>query len=125
MTRREPQRALLIDDDTVVRNVLRDIVTSFGYRADAAASGAEGLTLLEQNRYDVVLTDLRMPQMTGWQVLAAVRARDARTPVIIMTGSPVHADDHRIAQPGVLLVRKPVEPRILQEALRRALNGPR
>lgn len=45
--------------------------------------------------------------MTGWQVLAAVRARDPRMPVIIITGSPVYADDRCIVQPGVLLVRKP------------------
>src|SRR5574341_1396575 len=112
---REPQRALLIDDDRVVRSVLREIVMSFGYEADAAASGAEGIALFEQNRYDVVLTDLRMPQMTDWQVLAAVRARDARTPVIIITGSPLYPDDRRISEPGVLLVRKPVEPRVLEE----------
>lgn len=122
---REPQRALLIDDDRVVRSVLREIVMSFGYEADAAASGAEGIALFEQNRYDVVLTDLRMPQMTGWQVLAAVRARDARTPVIIITGSPLYPDDRRISEPGVLLVRKPVEPRVLQEALRRVLSESR
>ena len=121
--RMDLQRALLIDDDRLVRTVLGEIVTSFGYRTDVAAGGADGLTLLEQNDYDVVLTDLLMPQMSGWQVLAAVRARDAHTPVIIITGSAVHPDDDRIAQPGVLLVRKPVEPGLLREALSRALRA--
>ncbi len=118
-----PQRALVVDDNTVVRRVLQDIVTSFGYRADAAADGPEAIAMFEQNGYDVVLTDLLMPRMSGWQVLAAVRERDPRTPVIILTGSHVYADDHRIAQPGVTLVPKPIEMQILREALSRVLRA--
>lgn len=123
MNDQRPQRALVIDDNTVVRRVLQDIVTSFGYSADVAADGPEAIALFEQNGYDVVLTDLLMPRMSGWQVLAAVRERDPKTPVIIITGSHVYADDHRIAQPGVTLVKKPVEMHILREALSRVLRG--
>src|SRR5438093_10804647 len=65
--RNHPKRALLIDDDNGVRNVIFDIVTSFGYVTDAAANGPEGLALFEKNLYDVVLTDLLMPGMTGWE----------------------------------------------------------
>jgi len=56
-------------------------------------------------------------------VLAAVRERDPRTPVIILTGSHVYADDHRIAQPGVTLVPKPIEMPVLREALSRVLRA--
>lgn len=125
MNGQRPRRVLVIDDDTVVRDVLQDVVTSLGYAADIAASGPEGIALFETGRYDVVLTDLRMPGMTGWEVLAAVRALDPRIPVIIVTGSAVHPDDDRIAQPGVALVKKPVEADALEEALSRALGrGP-
>ena len=50
--RNHPKRALLIDDDNGVRNVIFDIVTSFGYVTDAAANGPEGLALFEKNLYD-------------------------------------------------------------------------
>lgn len=123
MNDQRPQRALVIDDNIVVRRVLQDLVTSFGYRADVAADGPEAIALFEQNGYDVVLTDLAMPRMSGWQVLAAVRERDPKTPVIIVTGSHVYADDHRIAQPGVTLVPKPVEMHTLREALSRVLTA--
>lgn len=123
MTDQRPQRALVIDDNTTVRRMLRDIVTSFGYSADVAADGPEAIALFEQNRYDVVLTDLLMPRMSGWQVLEAVRERDPKTPVIIVTGSHVYADDQRITQPGVTLVAKPVEMRSLREALSRVLTA--
>ncbi len=123
MNDRRPQRALVIDDNTIVRRVLQDLVTSCGYRADVAADGPEAIALFEQNRYDVVLTDLLMPRMSGWQVLAAVREREPKTPVIIVTGSHVYADDQRIAQPGVTLVPKPVEMHALREALSRVLRA--
>jgi len=117
-------RALVIDDDDLVRNVIYDLVKSFGYDADMAASGAEGLALFDRRHYDVVLTDLLMPGMTGWEVLAAVRERDSKIPVLLVTGSAVYADDVRPSQPGVMLVKKPVDLQILENALSRVLaNG--
>ena len=117
-------RALVIDDDDLVRNVIYDLVKSFGYDADMAASGAEGLALFDRHHYDVVLTDLLMPGMTGWEVLAAVRERDSKIPVLLVTGSAVYADDVRPSQPGVMLVKKPVDLQILENALSRVLaNG--
>ena len=94
--RNHPKRALLIDDDNGVRNVIFDIVTSFGYVTDAAANGPEGLALFEKNLYDVVLTDLLMPGMTGWEVLRALRRLDPKIPVVIVTGADVWAGDGHI-----------------------------
>ncbi len=117
-------RALVIDDDDLVRNIIYDLVKSFGYDADMAASGAEGLALFDRHHYDVVLTDLLMPGMTGWEVLAAVRERDSKIPVLLVTGSAVYADDVRPRQPGVMLIKKPVDLQILENALSRVLaNG--
>jgi len=120
--RNHPKRALLIDDDEGVRNVIHDIVTSFGYVTDAAANGPEGLALFEKNLYDVVLTDLLMPGMTGWDVLQALRRLDPKIPVVIVTGANIWADDCRILQPAVALVRKPVDMRVLQTALSQVLG---
>ncbi len=116
------RRALVIDDDTRVRDTLQEIMTSFGYSAATAASGPEGISLFDKGRYDVVLTDLMMPDMTGWEVLAAVRALDPEIPVIIVTGAPVYADDRRIALPPVAFVRKPVDMEILEKALSSVLR---
>jgi len=118
-----PKRALLIDDDKGVRNIIFDIVTSFGYVTDTAANGPEGLALFQKNLYDVVLTDLLMPGMTGWEVLQALRRLDPTIPVVIVTGADVWAGDCRFLQPAVALVRKPVDMRILETALSRLLGG--
>ena len=118
----QDSRILLVDDNTVVRDMLVDLVASLGYRADAAASGEEALKLFDRGQYGVVLTDLVMPGMSGWDVLAAVRQRDAHIPIIIVTGSPV-VGDPRAFQPGVAVLKKPVDVTALDAMIKRMLGA--
>ena len=114
-------KILLVDDNAVVRDMLVDLVESLGYAADAAGGGAEALTLFDQNRYDIVLTDLLMPGMSGWEVLAAIRQRDPRMPVVIITGTPA-VGDPRASQSGVALLRKPVDVKALDDTIKEKLS---
>ena len=114
-------KILLVDDNAVVRDMLVDLVGSLGYVADAASGGAEALALFDRNRYDIVLTDLLMPGMSGWEVLAAVRQRDPRMPVVIITGTPA-VGDPRAAQPGVAVLKKPVDVKALNETIKEKLT---
>jgi CheY-like chemotaxis protein len=116
------RRALLVDDNEAVRGALHEVVTRLGYDTDAAAGGREALALFETNHYDVVLTDLLMPGMTGFDLLEAVRLRNPKIPVVIVTGAAVYADDRRVARPGVVLVRKPVDIAFLESALTQVLQ---
>jgi CheY-like chemotaxis protein len=114
-------KILLVDDNTVVRDMLVDLVGSLGYVADAASGGTEALALFDLNRYDIVLTDLLMPGMSGWEVLAAVRQRDPRMPVVIITGTPA-VGDPRASQPGVAVLKKPVDVKALDDTIKEKLN---
>ncbi len=76
---------LLIDDDDSLRRVMEFSLVEAGYRVLAAASGEEGLRFFDQEAYDAVITDITMPGMSGMEVLAKVRERDERLPVIIIT----------------------------------------
>jgi len=121
MSRLSPDpRILLVDDNHVVRDMLVDLVGSLGYRADAAASGVEALALFDRGQYDVVLTDLMMPGMSGWEVLAALRQRDPQLPIIILTGTPAIGDP-RAAQTGVAVLRKPIDVTALEATIKRML----
>ena len=122
MAQSQDSRILLVDDNTVVRDMLVDLVASLGYRADAAASGEEALELFDRGQYRVVLTDLVMPGMSGWDVLAAVRQRDAHIPIIIVTGSPV-VGDPRAFQPGVAVLKKPVDVTALDAMIKQMLSA--
>jgi two-component system, cell cycle sensor histidine kinase and response regulator CckA len=115
-------KILLVDDNAVVRDMLVDLVGSLGYHADGAASGQEALELFDRRTYGMVLTDLVMPGMSGWDVLAAVRQRDATIPVVIVTGSPIIGDP-RTYQPGVAVLKKPVDVAALDTMIKRMLHA--
>jgi CheY-like chemotaxis protein len=115
-------KILLVDDNPVVRDMLVDLVGSLGYAADAASSGAEALALFDQNRYDIVLTDLLMPGMSGWEVVAAVRQRNPQMPVVIITGTAPTVDDPRATQAGVAVLRKPVDVKALDDTIKEKLT---
>ena len=118
----QESKILLVDDNTVVRDMLVDLVGSLGYHADAAAGGEEALAMFDRGHYGMVLTDLLMPGMSGWDVLAALRQRDPHIPVVIVTGSPVIGDP-RASQPGVAVLKKPVDVAVLDSMIKRMLQA--
>jgi DNA-binding NtrC family response regulator len=79
------QRILIVEDKEGVRRMLRQTLEAAGYPAAEAADGAEAVRLLEENRYDVIITDLKLPKRDGLQVLAAARGADPDAQVIVMT----------------------------------------
>jgi len=85
------KRVLIVDDDTSIVNVLRDALGLFRhdhpYTVETAADGAEGLAALESYPFDLILLDLYMPRMTGLELLAEMRRRGLKTPVLMLTGN--------------------------------------
>jgi GAF domain-containing protein/CheY-like chemotaxis protein len=77
---------LVIDDEGDVRELVAEVLSSCGHRITAAAGGREGLACFEAGRYDVVLTDLGMPDLNGWEVARAIKSARAETPVLLLTG---------------------------------------
>ena len=100
-------RLLVVDDEAPVRRMLLDVFRSFGYDVVVAASGDEALSLFAEGGYDVVVTDLLMPGMNGWEVIARVRRAAPRVPVILLTGSAPDIDVERVRRERVTLVHKP------------------
>lgn len=91
------KRILVIDDDPLVRRSLQMLLSQAGYAVEAAASGMEGLEKLPEGHFDLVMTDVRMPEMDGFAVLRAIRdycAASQRPPFeeVVLTGyNDVHA----------------------------------
>ncbi len=76
---------LVVDDEASVLEALADILTDSGYQVECAASGSEGLQKIETINPDVVLLDIRMPDIDGIKVLELVKRRGDRTPIILIT----------------------------------------
>jgi two-component system, cell cycle sensor histidine kinase and response regulator CckA len=77
---------LVIDDDSKVRAALVEMLRVLGYHAEEAASGRQGIERIEQEQFELVLTDLSMPEMDGWAVAAEVRRRWPSTKIVLITG---------------------------------------
>lgn len=82
----QPKKHLLIiDDEDNMRHMLRSLLEGHGYLVDTAANGREGLQLAEQNQYDSILCDIRMPEMDGMAFLLAARPYISQANVIMMS----------------------------------------
>jgi CheY-like chemotaxis protein len=88
-----PRRILLIDDDPTVREALSSLLRAMGHTVTEAAGGAAGLAMLAATPADLVLTDLGMPEITGWEVARAVKAARPALPVILLTGWGEQVED--------------------------------
>ncbi len=88
----EKKRVLIIDDEALIRRALVGYLTECGYETDIASNGVEGLELARNERFHVVLVDLRMPQMDGMEVITILNAEQPELPVIVISGSGVLRD---------------------------------
>jgi len=114
-------RVLVVDDERYVRGLLAELFTVWGYETDVAASGAEGLALLKEKSYDLVLTDYLMAGYSGLELVENVRTRDADVGVIMLTASGAEMDAH-VRRLGFTLLRKPLQIDRLELAVRQALS---
>ena len=79
------KRLLIIDDEANMRHMLSTLLHKSGYHADTASNGLEGLRLIDQNEYDFILCDLKMPKMDGMEFLKSIRDKTGTTTVIMMS----------------------------------------
>ena len=91
---------LLVDDERTLRESCRSILLGLGYRVEVAGRGDEAVKLLQRRGFDIVLTDLYMPEITGLDVLQAALAQRSDTIVIVMTGNPSVASNVEALREG-------------------------
>src|SRR5450759_3564258 len=119
------RKVLVVDDDPVVRKSFDRVLSSKGYAVITAANGEEALRKLNEEKYDVVYTDIRMPGMSGLEVAEQVKARRPWTPVVIITGYGTDAAESRAKAAGVSgFLHKPLSPEMIEDSARDALAAP-
>jgi two-component system, NtrC family, nitrogen regulation response regulator NtrX len=79
-------RILIIDDEKAIRSTLREILEYEGYQVDEAANGEEGLSKIENEEFDAVLCDVKMPKMDGMTVLSKAKEIDEDLPFVMISG---------------------------------------
>ncbi len=118
-------KVLVVDDDPAVRKSIDRILSSKGYAVITAENGEEALRKLNEEKYDLVYTDIRMTGMSGLEVAEQIRARKPWTPVVIITGYGTDAAEARAKAAGVSsFVHKPLSPEMIEDSARDALAAP-
>jgi CheY-like chemotaxis protein/two-component sensor histidine kinase len=117
-------RLLVVDDQADILQVLTAILEANGYEVDAVLRARDGLSLADQADYSVILTDLGMPDMSGWEFAAEVKKKQPQAPVILMTGWGAEVDEKRLSDEGIFaLLPKPFGGKDLLVLLDEALAG--
>jgi PAS domain S-box-containing protein len=120
-------RVLIADDDMGIRDTLAELLAAEGCRVETAADGAEALEKLEQGGFDVLISDVVMPRMDGYELFTTVQRRFPGLPVLMMTA--FHYDrDHVIKRSRIeglqgVIFKKPVDADRLREKLVEVLAG--
>ena len=141
-------RILLVDDDPINQMVALGLLRRRGWEATAAANGKEALQVLTQQRFDLILMDLQMPELDGFQTASIIREKEAGSPpaasareTTLNMRETSHSQHIPIialttaSQPGVRekclaagmddFLNKPVNPRELYGMIEKYLGGPR
>ena len=116
------RKVLVVDDDAAVRKSIDRVLTGKGYAVITAENGEEALRKLNEEKYDLVYTDIRMPGMSGLEVAEHVKAQQPWTPVVIITGYGTDAAETRAKAAGVSnFMHKPLSPEMIEGSARDAM----
>jgi PAS domain S-box-containing protein len=105
-----PGRILVIDDEAEIVEIVKDVLSAEGHEVATALNGSAGLATARGATFDVVFTDLGMPDMTGWEVAERVRQLSPESAVVLVTGWGATLDQEEVRRHGVeAVLNKPFE----------------
>ncbi|HTB20408.1 MAG TPA: response regulator [Bryobacteraceae bacterium] len=119
----QPHRLLIVDDDPSIHELIVAMLAGTNWQTNSVSGGAEALTSLENNSYDILLVDILMPGMDGLELLAKIRARHPDTPVVMMTVK--NTPDHvlgSLRREAAAYISKPFSRETLFATLQNALS---
>ena len=120
-------KILVVDDDILVLEALEELLKSSGYEVRVAMRGQEALEILEEERFDLLILDVVMPKMTGFDVCCEVRKRDdtmSKVKIIMLTAKTDARSAEVRKECGCdLYLTKPIDPDRLMELIRNTLDN--
>lgn len=103
---------LVVEDSTVIMELIRFLLTTFGYESKEARDGFEALKIVKENRFDLILLDIQLPGFNGLEVLKEIKKLPEiqRTPVIALTAHAMQGDEDRFLKAGCSgYISKPID----------------
>jgi CheY-like chemotaxis protein len=101
-------RVLVIDDDEDVRGLIAEILTSAGHLVTDTSSGIEAIEIFKKNDFDLILTDLEMPEMSGWEIARLIKKLSPDSMIVLITGWGETIDSAQLREGGIhTIINKP------------------
>ena len=120
------RRILVVDDQEDNRRILRDLLTANGFEVIEGTTGEEGVALAEERGPDLILMDIQLPGIDGYEATRQIKAKPAlqATPLIVVTSYALSGDDVKAFAAGAdAYVSKPFSPRALLAKVREFLGS--
>jgi CheY-like chemotaxis protein len=107
---------LVVEDDDAVRELICEILNEDGHHVEAACNGRKGLELFTSRNFDMVFTDLIMPEMSGWQLAEEIKIISSTTPIALITAWTLNMEIAELQSKGIdFIVFKPFRDEQLQK----------
>ena len=119
----ESKTIFVIEDDADVLSIMVKHLAHEGYKVITAVDGMEGLKKIETESYDLVITDIVMPYVSGVGVVSAIKEKRPRIPVIAITGFGKEPEAAALEKKADLVLAKPVRMSLLKEHIETLLSG--
>ena len=116
-------RILLVDDEERILNFLKSKLKASGYEVITARDGMEGLKKLNSERFDLVITDIVMPYVSGLGLVTTLKEKKPSIPVIAITGYGKEPETAALEKKADLVLAKPIRMSVLGEEIHRLLKG--
>jgi CheY-like chemotaxis protein len=116
-------RIMVVDDEKNIRTLFQMELEELGHEVKTAASASEALQVFESGPFDLLVVDIRMPDMTGLELMEKIRGKDSEVPIIVCTALKALENDYTIWESRVsAFLAKPVDLDDLKAAVNRALG---
>lgn len=98
---------LIVEDDATLLSVLTDIFEGLNVRVTCSSNGQEAVAILKNKKFDLIMSDIKMPKMDGLSLLKTLKDLGITTPVVVMSGYSEYKDEQITHSGGVVLLEKP------------------
>jgi CheY-like chemotaxis protein len=117
---------LIVEDNPEVTGTLCQMLEGASHKVTAVTDGEEGIEKYRESKFDIVITDIGMPGLSGWEVSKAIKAHDPDARIIFITAWGVQLEPERIKESGAsLVIQKPFEKSKILSAIENLLGGAR
>lgn len=117
------KKIVVADDEVRIRMLYKEVLSGLGYEVHCAKDGNEAWKLFQEHKPDLVILDVKMPEMHGFEVLEKIRDENHEVPVLICSAYPKLGKDPSVATMGVIgFINKPIDIGTLRTEVRRAMG---